>query len=57
MDKKVVMFIFDRETKNTVRYAEQVPQGHLEIVGTLYMQKLAIGVMAPTAIRVTIEEV
>ena len=56
METQVLSFAFERETKNTVRYAEQT-EGKPPIVGTLYLQKWALGEPPPESITVTIEEV
>ena len=43
----------DKETKNTVRYAEQ---GDEPVVGTLYLQKSAVEKLGnPDTLKVTIE--
>jgi hypothetical protein len=45
----------ERETKNTVRYEEQVTDAP-PIVGTLYLQKYALNRLGnPDCVRVTIE--
>lgn len=41
MKSHTVMFTFDKETKNTVRYQEKESDGP-PVVGTLYLQKWAI---------------
>ncbi len=46
-----VTFTFDRSTKNTHRYVEVNDN---PIVGTLYVQKHALGDKAPASITVTI---
>ncbi|WP_041635373.1 hypothetical protein [Marinobacter sp. BSs20148] len=43
MSKKVVMFEFEKETKNSVRYKEVPGAGTAPIVGTLYVQKWFAG--------------
>lgn len=35
-------FLFERETKNTHRFAEVVRDGEEAIIGTLYIQKAAL---------------
>ena len=45
----------ERETKNTVRYEEQVTDAP-PVVGTLYLQKYALNRLGnPDSLRVTIE--
>lgn len=57
--KLAVMFTLERETKNTIRYAEVVPPDTEPIVGTLYVQKKALNERMdgnwPIALEVTIE--
>jgi len=53
----VIMFEFERSTKNTHRFSEVVPDGEVQpIVGTLYMQRSAFADgKAPDSIKVTVE--
>ena len=48
-------FVFDRPTKNTVRYSEEPAGGEAPVVGTLYVQKWALGNQPPQVITVTIK--
>ena len=41
--KKERKFIFEKETKNTMRFTEQPPSGEPPIIGTLYVQKWFAG--------------
>lgn len=43
MSKKVVMFEYEKETKNSVRYKDVPDEGTAPIVGTLYVQKWFAG--------------
>ena len=43
----------DKETKSTIRYAE-VTDGKPPIVGSLYVQKWALGDVIPDTLEVTI---
>jgi len=43
MSKKIVMFEYEKETKNSVRYKEIPDEGTAPIVGTLYIQKWFAG--------------
>jgi len=53
MEKFTVKFIREKETKNTVKYAEQPEPGQPPKIGTLYVQKWAAGDV--TALMVTVE--
>ena len=53
MEKQVLTFTQERVTKNTIRYAEQTEGDPL--VGTIYVQKSALGQPPPQSITVTIE--
>jgi hypothetical protein len=54
MESKTIEFKMERETKNTVRYEEETT-GQPPAVGTLYVQKWALGSPAPQTLKVTIE--
>lgn len=54
MENKIIEFKIERETKNTVRYEEET-NGQPPAVGTLYVQKWALGSPAPSKLKVTIE--
>lgn len=43
MSKKVVMFEYEKETKNSVRYKEIPEEGSAPIMGTVYVQKWFAG--------------
>ncbi len=47
-------FKFDKETRNTVRYAEEA-EGRRPVVGTVYVDKYELPKPFPKRIRVTIE--
>lgn len=47
------MFVREKETKNTVKFAEVQTQGQAPIVGTLYLQKWFA--QGTTSLKVTIE--
>jgi hypothetical protein len=47
-------FKLEKETKNTVRYAEEA-EGRRPVVGTVYIDKYELGQPYPQRIRVTIE--
>ena len=56
MDKQTLTFTLERETKNTIRYAEDAT-GKPPAIGTLYVQKWLLGKEPPKQLFVTIEEV
>jgi len=60
MEKLELIFSREKETKNTIRYQEElgeVAHSNRDIaVGSLYIQKEALGEPAPQKLRVTIEE-
>jgi len=51
--KQEVKFTKEKDTKNTVRFAEQPPKGKPPVIGTLYVQKWFAG--DATEMNVTIE--
>lgn len=55
MEPQVLTFKVERETKNTVRYQEQT-EGKPPAIGTLYLQKWALGENPPDTIAVTIQD-
>ena len=55
MESQTINFILERETKNTARYQEQT-DGKPPAVGTLYVQKWALGTDLPKELVVTISE-
>ena len=60
MEKLELRFTYEKETKNTIRYQEELGEvGYSSrdiAVGTLYIQKEVLGEPAPQRLRVTIEE-
>ena len=59
MDKLELIFSREKETKNTIRYQEELgEEAHSSrdiAVGTLYIQKETLGDSPPQRLRVTIE--
>ena len=55
MEKQTLNFTLERETKNTIRYAEDA-SGKPPAIGTLYVQKWLLGEQPPTKLSITIEE-
>ena len=55
MDKKAktVQFKKEKDTKNTVKFAEVQTQGEAPIIGSLYVQKWFVG--DATKLKVTVE--
>jgi hypothetical protein len=60
MDKLELTFTYEKETKNTIRYQEELgDEAHSSrdiAVGTIYIQKEVLGEPAPQRLKVTIEE-
>jgi len=50
---KTVTFEKEKDTKNTVKFAEVQTQGEAPIIGSLYVQKWFIG--SGTKLKVTVE--
>jgi hypothetical protein len=55
MDKQTISFIRERETKNTIRYAEDADVDP-PAIGTLYVQKWLLGDAPPQKLTVIIGE-
>ena len=59
MEKLELRFTYEKETKNTVRYQEELgEEAHSSrdiAVGTIYVQKEALGEPAPQRLKVVIE--
>jgi len=53
MKTHVIEFEKEKETKNTIRFAEVTPKGQPPIMGTAYVQKWAVGDAAK--VKVTLE--
>lgn len=56
MQTRELRFEREKETKNTLRYQEQPDDGQPPVVGSLYVQRWALGSPAPDRLRVVIEE-
>ncbi len=54
MEKRELTFTLERETKNTIRYQEET-SGQPPAIGTLYIQKWAVGTPVPQTLTVTVE--
>ncbi len=54
MERQTVVFVTERETKNTVRFQEEA-SGKPPVIGTLYVQRWALGEPLPQRLTVTIE--
>ncbi len=54
MERQTLVFITERETKNTVRFQEEA-SGKPPVIGTLYVQRWALGEPLPQRLTVTIE--
>jgi hypothetical protein len=55
MEKQTLTFTLERETKNTIRYAEDA-DGNPPAIGTLYVQKWLLEKERPERLTVTIGE-
>ena len=53
MEAQTLTFSLERETKNTVRYSEKT-DGKPPAVGTIYIQKWAMGDNPPELLTVTV---
>jgi hypothetical protein len=47
-------FTKEKDTKNTVRFSEDVVPGQPPIIGTLYLQKWAVGSVSKVNVTVTL---
>ena len=54
MDRQTLVCVTERETKNTVRFQEEA-SGKPPVIGTLYVQRWALGEPLPQRLTVTIE--
>ena len=54
MERQTVIFTLEKETKNTIRYQEQA-DGKPPAIGTLYVQRWALGLPVPDRLVVTVE--
>ena len=55
MGKFTLTFLRERETKNTIRFAEQPQAGTPPVVGTLYLQRWAAGQADAVHVVLTLE--
>ena len=55
MEKTVLTFTKNKDTKNTVRYAEEVADGETPKVAMIYIHKSALGTPVPESLTVTVE--
>jgi hypothetical protein len=53
MEKHSLTFTLERETKNTIRYAEDA-SGKPPAIGTLYVQKWLLGNEPPHKLAITV---
>ena len=54
METRVLTFVQEKETQNTVRYKEQVEDGEAKVIGPLYVQKSALGENPPPVLSVIV---
>ena len=55
MEEKTLVFTFEKETKNTVRFQEKPEAGTPAIIGTVYVQKWAFPGDVPRELTITIK--
>ncbi len=55
MEQQTLTFTLERETKNTIRYAEDA-SGKPPAIGTLYLQKWLLGEKPPQKLTVTVAD-
>ena len=55
MESQTLTFTLERETKNTIRYAEDA-SGKPPAIGTLYLQKWMLGENPPKKLVVTVAD-
>ena len=55
MESQTLTFTLERETKNTIRYAEDA-SGKPPAIGTLYLQEWMLGEKPPQKLVVTVAE-
>jgi hypothetical protein len=54
MDTQTLTFNLERETKNTIRYAEAT-DGKPAAIGTIYVQKWLVGNDPPKKLTITVD--
>ena len=54
MERQTLVFVTERETKNTVRFQEEATDKP-PVIGTLYVQRWALDEPLPQRLTVTIE--
>jgi hypothetical protein len=55
MTEILAQFLFEKTTKNTVRYMEIPQLGKSAVIGTLYVQKSALPTEIPKTIEVIVK--
>ena len=55
VNKFTAQFLFEKTTKNTVRYMEIPQEGKTAFIGTLYVQKSALPAELPKFIEVDVK--
>jgi hypothetical protein len=54
-NNKILTFKRLRETKNTVRFEEEVETGHPPVIGTIYVQKWFVGEAGAMKVTLNLE--
>jgi len=57
MEPIEILAVYEKETKNTIRYEEETKEQRPPIIKTIYIQKWALGQEPPEKIKIRIEEV
>lgn len=55
MNEFVAQFLFEKTTKNTVRYMEIPQTGQSAVIGTIYIQKSALPKDLPKTLEVMVK--
>ncbi|MBI4025334.1 MAG: hypothetical protein HY360_10170 [Verrucomicrobia bacterium] len=53
---KTLVFTKEKETKNTIRFTEQIEQGSPPVIGTLYLQKWFVGTAGKVSVTISVED-
>jgi hypothetical protein len=56
MKTRVLHFAHEKSTKNTERFAEQLEEGQPPVIGSLYVQKFAVGNAKSLTVTIEIRE-
>jgi hypothetical protein len=51
-----INFVWEKETKNTVRFTEKTEKGKPPLIGTLYVQKWAVGDAKTVSVVLSVQD-